>query len=591
VADHALKGRPAALTVPEAGDFEKDRPFSFGAWVKLPANANGTIFARMDDREGKGFPGWDMTLDRGRVGLHLVRSWPDDGLKVITRDPVPGGRWQHVFVTYDGSAKASGVSIYVNGDLAEKSIKNDALKGSIRTEVSFRLLQRETGSALEGAVLADVRLYGKALSAEEVSGLVRGTRSTWIASKPSADRTKEESEELYESWLESTDGPFREARALALDLDKEKARILARGTVAHVSEEKKEPAMAYILYRGEYDKRKDKVSADTPDALPPLPADYPRNRLGFARWLLAEDHPLTARVTVNRIWQEIFGTGIVRTAGDFGIMGELPSHPELLDWLAVEFREGGWDVKRFYKLLLTSATYRQAAVTTPEKLEKDPQNRLLSRGPRFRMDAEMLRDEALAASGLLSGKIGGPSVKPYQPEGVWEAVAMPESNTRNYQRDSGESLYRRSLYTFWKRAAPPASMDVFNAPAREVCTVRRERTNTPLQALVTMNDVQFVEAAKALAALVLEKGGESLESRADFVARRLISRPFRPEELEVMRDSIADLSEYYRAHPDDARALIAVGEMKPGPGLDPSALAAWTMAVNQLMNLDEFLVK
>jgi len=591
VSGHALKGRPESLTFPDAGDFEKDRAFSFGAWVKLPRDATGTIFARMDDREGKGFPGWDMTLDRGRVGLHLVRAWPDDGMKVVTKDPVPGGKWQHVFVTYDGSAKASGVSIYVNGDLAEKSVKNDALKGSIRTGVPFRLLQRETGSVLEGAILADVRIYGRALPAEEVASLVRGTRSTWIASKPSGERTKEESEELYESWLESTDGPFREARSRALELEKEKARILARGTVAHVSEEKKEPAMAYILYRGEYDKRRDKVFADTPDALPPLPAEYPRNRLGFARWLLAAEHPLTARVTVNRIWQEVFGTGIVRTAGDFGIMGELPSHPELLDWLAVEFREGGWDMKRFYKLLLTSAAYRQSAVTTPEKIEKDPPNRLLSRGPRFRMDAEMLRDQALGASGLLSSKIGGPSVKPYQPEGVWEAVAMPESNTRNYQRDSGENLYRRSLYTFWKRAAPPASMDVFNAPAREVCTVRRERTNTPLQALVTMNDVQFVEAAKALAALALERGGESLESRADFVARRLIARPFRPQELDVVRASVEDLLEHYRAHPDDARALIDVGEMKPGSGLDPASLAAWTMAVNQLMNLDEFLVK
>ena len=235
-----------------------------------------------------------------------------------------------------------------------------------------------------------------------------------------------------------------------------------------------------------------------------MPADLPRNRLGFAHWLLRPEHPLTARVTVNRFWQEIFGTGIVRTSGDFGVTGELPSHPELLDWLAVEFRESGWDIKKFFKLLVTSAAYRQSAVATPEKLEKDPENRLLSRGPRFRMDAEMIRDYALAASGLLVQKIGGPSVKPYQPEGVWEAVAMIGSNTRDYRRDSGEKLYRRSMYTFWKRAAPPASMDIFNAPSRETCTVRRERTNTPLQALVTLNDPQFVEAARFLAQTTLQ---------------------------------------------------------------------------------------
>jgi hypothetical protein len=260
-----------------------------------------------------------------------------------------------------------------------------------------------------------------------------------------------------------------------------------------------------------------------------MSSELPKNRLGFAQWLLRPEHPLTARVTVNRFWQEVFGTGIVRTSGDFGVAGELPSHPELLDWLAVEFRESGWDMKRFFKLLVTSATYRQVAVTTPEKLEKDPQNRLLSRGPRFRMDAEMIRDCALTASGLLAPRIGGPSAKPYQPDGVWEAVAMIGSNTRDYRRDNGANLYRRSLYTFWKRAAPPASMEIFNAPSRETCTVRRERTNTPLQALVTLNDPQFVEAARYLAQRALKEGGDKVEGRLDFLARRLLARLFRVE--------------------------------------------------------------
>ncbi len=275
-----------------------------------------------------------------------------------------------------------------------------------------------------------------------------------------------------------------------------------------------------------------------------MPADLPKNRLGLAQWLVRPENPLTARVTVNRFWQEVFGTGLVRTAGDFGVSGELPSHPELLDWLAVEFRESGWDVKRLFRLMVESATYRQSAAITPEKREKDPHNRLLSRGPRFRMDAEMIRDAALASGGILVGKLGGPSVKPYQPEGVWEAVAMPESNTHFYQPDHGEKLYRRSLYTFWKRSAPPASMDVFNAPSREVCTVRRERTNTPLQALVTLNDPQFVEAARALAQLALKHGGQTPDRRIDFIARRLLARPFRPEELAVVQTSLAKLRAY-----------------------------------------------
>ena len=304
--------------------------------------------------------------------------------------------------------------------------------------------------------------------------------------------------------------------------------------------EKAEPATAYILFRGDYDKRRDQVKADTPDVLPPMPSDLPAYRLGFAQWLVRPEHPLTARVTVNRFWQELFGNGLVKTAGDFGLTGEAPSHPELLDWLAVDFRDKGWDVKAFFKQLVTTAAYKQSAATTPEAVEKDPQDRYLARGPRYRMDAEMVRDYALAVSGLLVPKIGGPSVRPYQPEGVWEAVAMPGSDTRDYRPDKGEKLYRRSLYTFWKRSAPPASMDIFNAPSREVCTVRRERTNTPLQALATMNDVQFVEAARRLAETIVPPGVRlRLPPRFGLVARKLLARPFRDDEARVVRDSLA----------------------------------------------------
>jgi hypothetical protein len=350
-------------------------------------------------------------------------------------------------------------------------------------------------------------------------------------------------------------------------------------------------ASAYILFRGEYDKRRDQVQPDTPDILPPMPSDLPKNRLGFAQWLLRPDHPLTTRVTVNRFWQELFGTGLVRTSGDFGASGELPSHPELLDWLAINFRESGWDIKKFYKQLVISGTYRQAAAATPEKLEKDPQNRLLSRGPRFRMDAEMVRDYALAASGLLASKLGGPSVKPYQPEGVWEAVAMIGSNTRDYKRDGGEGLYRRSLYTFWKRSAPPASLDIFNAPNRETCTVRRERTNTPLQALVTLNDPQYIEAARHLAQLALKEGGQVPESRISFIAGRLLARPLRPEEAKIVLSSLESLQAFYKDHGKEAAELVAVGESKADPSLDVPTLAAWTMLSNELMNLDEVLNK
>jgi hypothetical protein len=355
-------------------------------------------------------------------------------------------------------------------------------------------------------------------------------------------------------------------------------------------QDKPDAPVAFILNRGEYDQRKDQVSPQTPAFLSPYPSDLPHNRLGLAKWLLRPDHPLTTRVTVNRFWSEIFGNGLVKTAGDFGVTGELPSNQELLDWLAVDFRESGWDVKRLFKMMVMSATYRQSSAVTPDKIEKDGENRLLSRGPRFRMDAEMVRDYALAASGLLSEKIGGPSVKPYQPPGVWEAVAMIGSNTRDYKQDTGDALYRRSMYTFWKRAAPPASMDVFNAPTRETCTMVRERTNTPLQALVTLNDPQFVEAARHLAQQAIE-ARQNPDRRINFLADRLLSRPLKPEELAIVRGTLQKFEDHYSKSPEDAGQLVTDGESKNDAKVPVPQLAAWTMVTNELMNLDEVLNK
>ena len=535
--------------------------------------------------------GWDLWIENDRVGTHIIHKWPENALKVFGKTALKPGEWHHVFVTYNGSGKAAGVTIFIDGKPEKTTVQSDTLKDTIKTKVPFRLAQRHTSSRFDDLAIQDVRIYGRALSAVEVGKVGTGARATWLVAKPAAERTDADKNELYTWWLSDLDPTTAKLGASLAAIEKEEAAIKARGTLTHVMQERAEPAMAYILFRGEYDKRRDPVKPSTPAILPPMPPELPRNRLGFAQWLLRPDHPLTARVTVNRFWQDVFGTGLVRTAGDFGVTGELPSHPELIDWLAVEFREAGWDVKKFLKLLVTSAAYRQSAATTPEKVEKDPQNRLLSRGPRFRMDAEMVRDYALAASGLLVEKTGGPSVKPYQPEGVWEAVAMPGSNTRNYTPDKGEGLYRRSLYTFWKRSAPPASMDIFNAPSREICTVRRERTDTPLQALVTLNDPQFVEAARFLAEKTLKEGGPTPEGRLDFVARRLLARPLRADEGQVVQASLNELFAYYKAHADDAKALVTFGDSKPDPALDAPTLAAWTMLANEMLNLDEVLNK
>ncbi|MFO0945184.1 MAG: DUF1553 domain-containing protein [Planctomycetota bacterium] len=590
VANHAYKATPGlVLSHATAGDFEKDQAFTAGAWVKLPAdNASGSILARMDEDDAH--RGWDLWVEGGRIGSHIIHRWPEDALKVISKQKLKGGIWHHVMLVHAGNGKADGLSIYIDGKKQEVDVAADALKSTIKTSTPLKFAQRSRGARIDNLTLQDVRLYNRAIAAKEVANLAAATRAVYLTAKPAEQRSPQETDELFKYWLTTVDPVHRRLEDKVTRFRTVREFMEKRGTVAHVMQEKTTEPMAFILARGEYDKRKDEVKADTPDFLPPFPADQPRNRLGFANWLLADNHPLTARVTVNRFWQEVFGTGLVRTSNDFGVAGELPSHPELLDWLAIEFRENGWDVKRFFKLLLTSATYRQAAIATPEKIEKDNANRLLSRGPRFRMDAEMVRDQALKVSGLLIPKIGGPSVRPYQPPGVWEAVAMIGSNTRDYKQDAGEKLYRRSMYTFWKRAAPPASMEILNAPSREVCTVRRERTNTPIQALVTLNDPQFVEAAKVLAEKTL-KSSEEQEARMDFLGMRLLSRSFTGQEKDVIRASLADLSAYYAAHPDNAKELLAVGETKADPSTDASLLASWTMLTNQLMNLDEFLNK
>ncbi len=595
----AGKGTPKSFTVKapgssiefaDVGDFEKDQGFSIGAWVKIARRgANGAIVAGMDT--GSFYRGWDLWIDQDKLGMHIVNQWPDNALKVTSRMVLQPNQWYHVLVTYDGSAKAAGVKLYVNGAVQPTDPFSDVLKSTIKTKVPFKIGQRHAGERVKDLSLQDLRVYDRTLKGTEAEQLAKSTKAADFLAKPADKRTPAERSDLFDWWLVALDSPYRALNEKLASIQQEEVVLKSRGTIAHVMNERKEEPTAFVLFRGEYDKRRDQVKAATPGVLPPMPADLPKNRLGFAQWLLRPDNPLPARVTVNRFWQEVFGTGIVRTSGDFGVAGELPSHPELLDWMAVEFRESGWDVQQFFKLMVTSATYRQSATVTKDLLEQDRDNKWLARAPRHRMDAEMIRDYALSSSGLLVRKIGGPSVKPYMPEGVWEAVGMIGSNTRDYKRDTGEKLYRRSMYTFWKRAAPPASMDILNAPNRETCTTRRERTNTPLQALVTLNDVQFIEAARHLAQTALQDGGASDASKIDFIARRLLARPFRPAEVKVVQESLADLREHYKTRPEEARKLITVGESRPDASLDAGTLAAWTMLVNELMNLDEVLNK
>jgi hypothetical protein len=573
-----------------AGDLEKDQAFSVALWVK-PGNDNqgGSLVARMNEEEDA--RGWDIWMENGSIGTHLVSKWPGNAIKVLSRARLTASRWQHVTISYDGSGKAEGVKIFIDGAEQAKNIVSNNLADTIRTSVPLRIGRRQVQSPATDAKVQDIRIYRRLLTGDELQGIAKLPRLQYLIGK--RERNPEETEELYQWYLGTHDTEYQRLVAQRDALAEEKKQILQRGTVAHVMNENPDTPKAYILMRGEYDKRADEVQPDTPKILPPMPPELPKNRRGLAQWLLREDHPLTARVNVNRFWQEIFGAGLVASAGDFGTTGLLPTHPELLDYLAVSFREDGWNIKNFFRMMVTSSTYRQSASVSQEKLALDPSNKYLARGPRFRMDAEMIRDHALAASGLLVSKIGGPSVKPYQPSGVWEAVAMPESNTRKYVQDTGEGLYRRSLYTFLKRAAPPPNMEVFNATAREVCIIKRERTNTPLQALTTLNDVQFVEAARILAekTLVQHPDANDPVARMQSIALKLLGRPFRGEELGVVQASLNELLAGFRGNVDAAKELLAMGATRSSDQLDPAELAAWTMTVNMLMNLDEVLTK
>ncbi len=599
-------GEEGFVELPSSG-IERGKPFSMTLWVYHPDERDGDfIVADQTDPDDK-MRGWSITLNDRQINFRM-KGIKNGKASKISLGPnnqrrLETGAWTHIAVTYDGSAERAGLSLYVNG--AELPVQGGEyftkLEGEIANEQPISLGRGYVSDDEEdsyasryfsGGAIADFRIFNRALSVKEARVAANWALLDAARTVPPADLTAEQNEILRLRYLTLNDSKYKRLGTRQAAMKHEIREIRRRGSVTHVMQEVPGKAPeAHVLFRGMYDQRRERVTADTPGFLPAMSDAFPKNRFGLAKWIVDDANPLTARVAVNRYWQEIFGSGLVRTSDDFGAQGEPPSHPKLLDWLAVDFRESGWDVKRLIKTILLSSTYRQSAQATPEKLEKDAENLLLARGPRFRMDGETIRDIALAASGLLVRKIGGPSVKPYQPDGVWSSVAMPSSNTKKYERDSGEKLYRRSLYTFWKRAAPPASMQIFNAPTREHAIVRRERTNTPLQALVTMNDVQFVEAARQLAQSAMKQAGGDFDSRLGFMTTRLLSREFNAGESAAAKRSFEKLLAYYSANETDARNMLATGESKPDPKLPTAESAAYAMLASQMMNLDEVLNK
>jgi len=589
------------LALGEVGDVDVTDRFSAGGWMMLRqktgggGTGNGSLIARRGDETKLGGRGWDLYQRDLTLELNLVHEAGKQAIQVVTTEKIPRYEWQHLFFTYDGSGRAAGLRLYINGRLIPTQVKMDTLLPGqgMRTPAVTHLGRRDDADPMRETSYQDVRLYRRELSAEEVARLpFEDLSSEIIARQPDPARwTTDEAFIVADRfYLGQIDG---EAPTLMKELtaaDTRLEELTRNGRPTLVIREKATPAYADILHRGDYFSRRERVEPAPPHFLPPLPPGSPRNRRGLADWLLSADQPLFARVTVNRMWQEVFGEGLVGSAGDFGVMGARPSHPELLDWLAVEFRESGWNTKQLYRLLVTSATYRQTARIKPEQLAKDPANRLLARAPRFRMDGEVLRDTALAASGLLVERLGGPPVKPYQPMGVWEEVAMPEANTKTYEPGSGGELYRRSLYTFWKRASPPPSMETFDAPSREVVCVERPRSNTPLQAFVTMNDPQWVEASRKLAERALASSA-SAEGRLSYLAVTTLGRALSTREQGVLRQSHARFASHFQADLNAAILLLGVGSSEVDARFDTAELAAWTMVASQFFNLDEFVTK
>jgi hypothetical protein len=583
-----------------AAGFDRADAFSLAVWMRPRGNLPISVFQKLDSATGRRGFEWriddlqlfDIQRWAGKLTISLTSEAPANAIQVRTRERIKLGEWSHVVMSYDGSGKARGLSIYVNGKPFAVDVLHDRVSGSIATNAPLTVGRRAFGRPYVGQ-LDDLRLYNRVLTNREIEDLAIHHRPRTILSGINGKRTKEQGEYLHEYFLEYAApqplmGLFAELKALK----EQQAELKKPIPTAMVMAEREKLRESFVLARGDYRNQTEKVQPGVPAMLPPLESGAPLNRLTLAKWLVQPGHPLTSRVAVNRFWQMYFGVGIVKTQEDFGVQGEPPVHPELLDWLATEFVRTGWDVRAMQRLIVTSATYRQASTVTPELLEKDPENRLLARGPRFRMPAEMIRDTALAASGLLNAEIGGPSVMPYQPKGIWEELAFGDGfSAQSYEQSHGPDLYRRGMYTFWKRTAPPASLATFDAPDREKCTGRRALTNTPLQALVLMNDPTYVEAARALAQRALLEGGRDNKSRVAYAFRLATARMPSGKENSVLRKLLESELATFARNPEAAKKLLGVGESPRDKRLDPTVHAAWTTVTSVILNLDETVTK
>jgi hypothetical protein len=580
-------GDDAAVFPNVAGSLDRWQPFTVAFWLRTPHVMKDGIVFHCQSGTDTGFHGTELSFDGGRLFLGLIRFWPGNAIAVRTRLALPAAEWVHVAASYDGSGKAAGLGLFVNGQRAETELVRDCLTKNTEAGTGGRTYfdgrsglifgERFRSTGLKDALLDEVHIFNRSLTAIEIAHLHDGVALA------EALAHKEESA-LRPYYFAALDPELARARE---HLQQARQRLFATQTGVFeimTMQELPQPRQAYILTRGQYDAPHDRpVNRQTAAVLQPFPKGAPRNRLGLARWLTDPHHPLTARVAVNRFWQMFFGRGIVATVDNFGTQGALPTHPQLLDRLARDFISSGWDVKALCKTIVLSATYRQRSACSASLRERDPDNLLLARGPSRRLSAEMLRDAALVAGGLLVEKIGGPPVKPYQPPGLWagQNAFLPE-----YVPDKGAGLYRRSMYTFWRRTSPPPNMLMFDAPSREVCVVHRQSTSTPLQPLVLLNDPQFIEAARGLGERMLREGGTTTAERLTFAFRQGTTRRPTVRELDLLKQLHARQWETFREDPAAARKYLHIGDRPPAQNLDPVELAAATVTANTILNLD-----
>ncbi|WP_114778542.1 DUF1553 domain-containing protein [Botryobacter ruber] len=580
-------------------DLDRHQPFAISVWVKtFKNNEKGPLFSKTGG-DLNGWRGYHCELNEDQtLSIKLTHVYPANGIELRTTLKLATQQWHHLLLNYDGSSKAKGVKFYIDGKLVPVKVLNDNLQQSLlharhkknNSGVQRFMLGREFRGSVTDVAFDEFRAYKRALSELEVLQLAgQENLLQQLLQRPASDLSAMQKEKLFRYYVLAIDKDYAQLQHKLVKLRGQENDLLTDQEEVMIYQELPQPRATFLLDRGLYDLPTEQVRPSTPGYILPFDKNLPQNRLGLAQWLASEQQPLFARVAVNRFWQQCFGQGIVKTPDDFGNQGELPSHPELLDWLSVTFRESGWDVKRLLKTMVMSATYRQQSVPSPQHKAKDPDNKLFSRAPSYRLSAEIIRDNALAASGLLVRTIGGRSVHPYQPPGVWEALAV--RNDMNYKQDHGDSLYRRSMYTIWKRSAPHPAMINFDAPDRYMCTIQRQKTSTPLQALVLLNDVQFVEAARVLAEHMVRTGGDSPEKQITHAFRSLTSRHPRKEELAILLKLYRQELATYKANPARAEKLLQEGEYPRDKRLPVATVATCAVVASTLMNFDEFIIK